>query len=48
MADPLSESTALTAELRNELALFERIKPYLGRCLTLNHNLNNPLAGIIG
>ena len=24
------------------------LKPYISRCMKLNHDLNNPLAGIIG
>lgn len=31
-----------------ELALFLVLKPLIGRCLALNHDINNPLAGIIG
>ncbi len=48
MSDTLSTSATLTEEQKKELDLFERLKPYLGHCLTLNHDLNNPLAGIIG
>ncbi|HWR81939.1 MAG TPA: histidine kinase dimerization/phospho-acceptor domain-containing protein [Candidatus Deferrimicrobium sp.] len=32
----------------DELAVFHALKPYYGHCLTLNHDVNNPLAGIIG
>ena len=31
-----------------ELAVYRLLKPYIGHCLTLNHDLNNPLSGIIG
>ena len=48
MSNTLSTSATLTEEQKRELDLIERLKPYLGHCLTLNHNLNNPLAGIIG
>ena len=48
MSDTLSTSAILSEQQRKDLALFERLKPYLGHCLTLNHDLNNPLAGIIG
>lgn len=34
--------------LQDDLALFRAMKPYIGHCLTLNHDLNNPLAGILG
>jgi hypothetical protein len=41
--------TAESAENSQEdLALFRALKPYIGHCLTLNHDLNNPLAGILG
>ncbi|MEA3297405.1 MAG: histidine kinase dimerization/phospho-acceptor domain-containing protein [candidate division Zixibacteria bacterium] len=33
---------------KNDLALFRALKPYIGRCLSLNHDINNPLAGIMG
>jgi signal transduction histidine kinase len=48
MSKPIADNLELTEELRQELALFEQLKPFLGRCLTLNHDLNNPLAGVIG
>lgn len=38
----------LSDKLKRELALWRALKPYIGRCLTLNHDINNPLAGIIG
>lgn len=31
-----------------EFEQFTALKPYIARCLQLNHELNNPLAGIIG
>lgn len=31
-----------------ELKLYLRLKPYILRCLSLNHDINNPLAGIVG
>lgn len=33
---------------RRDLAFLEHLKPYLAQCLGLNHEINNPLAGIIG
>lgn len=42
------EKLTITEEERKELELFQQLKPYLHYCLTLNHDLNNPLAGIIG
>ena len=38
----------ISEELKRELEIFQVLKPYIGHCLTLNHDLNNPLAGIIG
>jgi len=35
-------------EIENELKIYQVIKPYIGHCLTLNHDINNPLAGVIG
>jgi len=32
----------------DDLALFEALKPYIGHCLSMNHDINNSLAGIIG
>jgi signal transduction histidine kinase len=32
----------------DEAALFRQLAPFLRYCLPLNHDLNNPLAGIIG
>jgi signal transduction histidine kinase len=29
-------------------AVYQALKPYIGHCLTLNHDINNPLAGILG
>ena len=46
-APPL-DSANTDRDIRNEIALFQALKPYLGHCLTLNHDLNNPLAGILG
>lgn len=32
----------------NDKTLIESLKPLIGRCLVLNHELNNYMAGIIG
>ena len=45
---PALNSDSLTEDLQQDLALFRALKPYLGHCLTMNHDLNNPLAGILG
>jgi signal transduction histidine kinase len=39
---------SLTERQKEDLDFFEALKPYLGKCLTLNHDLNNPLSGIMG
>lgn len=39
---PIFEST------EQELEIYVRIRPFIAHCLTLNHELNNALAGIIG
>ncbi|MFQ5453736.1 MAG: histidine kinase dimerization/phospho-acceptor domain-containing protein, partial [Candidatus Zixiibacteriota bacterium] len=35
-------------DIANELEVYQAIKPYIAHCLTMNHEINNPLAGIIG
>jgi signal transduction histidine kinase len=32
----------------DDLELFQALKPYIGHCLRMNHDINNSLAGIIG
>jgi signal transduction histidine kinase len=47
--DEMSPVGAVAAdEHKEELTVFRALKPYIGHCLTLNHDINNPLAGIIG
>ncbi len=47
--DKLTLNDIVSQELTEaELAVYRVLKPYIGRCLTLNHDINNPLAGIIG
>lgn len=31
-----------------ELAVYRALRPYIAHCLSLNHEINNPLAGIVG
>lgn len=38
----------ISDDLRKELAIYRALKPYIGHCLLLNHDLNNPLAGVLG
>lgn len=42
------ESKIITDDLKEELEIYKAIRPFIGRCLSLNHDLNNPLAGVIG
>ena len=42
------EKADIDADSKEELAIFRALKPYIGHCLTLNHDINNPLAGVIG
>jgi len=42
------EQKEITDDLEKEVALFRTLKPYLGRCMDLNHAISNPLTGIIG
>lgn len=38
----------LTDEQRRDLELLRQVRPYLRKCLDLNHDIGNPLAGILG
>ena len=38
-------SEAVSAE---DIAVYRKLKPLIAHCLTLNHEINNPLAGILG
>ena len=42
------DKVSTTPESPQELAVYRALKPYIGHCLALNHEINNPLAGIIG
>ena len=42
------EKAETDKDLKEELAVYLALKPYIGHCLTFNHDINNPLAGIIG
>ena len=48
MEEPALKKLTISDDVREELAVFRALKPYIGHCLTLNHDINNPLAGIIG
>ena len=38
----------ISDELQREIRLFRKLRPLIGYCLSLNHDINNPLAGILG
>ena len=40
--------TRRAIEVGEERELFQTLKPFLAYTLTLNHDLNNPLTGIMG
>jgi nitrogen-specific signal transduction histidine kinase len=48
------QKVGATAEKSTELsqaddyAIWQVLKPYIGHCLTMNHDINNPLAGVLG
>ncbi|RLE17654.1 MAG: hypothetical protein DRJ65_22475 [Acidobacteria bacterium] len=42
------DSRDISDELKREIKLFRALQPYIGHCLSMNHDINNPLAGIIG
>ena len=48
MNDIHETATPTTEDTMQELETFRILKPYIAECLTLNHDINNPLAGIIG
>jgi len=48
LTNPDLAAADLSEQLRQELAVYRALKPYLSRCLTMNHDLNNPLTGILG
>lgn len=48
MTGVIAKNKSLSEKQQEDLDLLEALKPYLGQCLALNHDLNNPLAGIIG
>lgn len=40
--------TELPDHIRKELEKYRAIRPFLDKCFSLNHDINNPLAGILG
>ncbi len=44
----MTATKELTQVEFKEYETYLALKPYIGHCLILNHELNNPLTGIIG
>jgi len=38
----------ISKELKEEIALYRLLKPIIANCLTLNHNINDTLSGVLG
>ncbi len=47
MVETIKQSMPSVEEMQ-ELQLWRALRPYIGHCLALNHDINNPLAGILG
>ncbi len=41
-------SGQIDSENRIDSETINKIKPFISHCLTLNHDINNPLTGVIG
>ncbi len=48
MGDTSLQDVDISENLKEDISLFRALKPYLAHCLTLNHEINNLLAGVIG
>jgi signal transduction histidine kinase len=51
MAVPKAGSSGIvdqSYDLTEDLAVWQALKPYIGHCLSMNHDINNPLAGVLG
>jgi signal transduction histidine kinase len=48
MDNPSLANANIADDVKDDLVLFNILKPYIGHCLTINHDINNPLTGIIG
>lgn len=38
----------ISDDLKREISVYRRLKPLISYCLNLNHEINNPLGGILG
>lgn len=41
-------SINIESDMNDEFEIYQELKPYIAHCLTMNHELNNPLAVILG
>lgn len=41
-------ATPAGSDPTNDYELWLRLKPYIGHCLSLNHDINNPLTTVLG
>jgi len=48
LPEPAADLAGLPDSIQREITAFRSVRPFLMRCFSLNHDINNPLAGIIG
>lgn len=48
VTDPDLIEAPIPFALKQEITVFRKLQPLLSACFGLNHDLNNPLAGILG
>jgi hypothetical protein len=47
--NPSAERRAVSPnDPADDYALWQKLRPYVGHCLTLNHEINNALTGLLG
>lgn len=44
----LFDRPGLIGDPTDDYHLWQKLKPYIGQCLTLNHEINNPLTALLG
>ncbi len=48
MSDTTTKESKQDLASNEELQIYQKLKPYIAHCLSMNHELNNPLAVIMG
>lgn len=48
MSHKTNDDTRQAPITEEDIREYQLIRPYIARCLSLNHDINNPLAGILG